>query len=183
MFFYTEYLLVLSMFYYQVLSRLHPPCPINMFMFQAITMNCRVPATDLLAIQQSACSVWVQRWGFAWGFFPFGVYFYTFRLEQNDSHFGGDIFKHIFFTEKFWISKNISERHVVMGLVDNILALVQIIASCYWQQAITWTYDLWCQIALTVRNELNYWVDIQQITQDLHMVLLCLLYWGWTISY
>ena len=52
------------------------------------------------------------------------------RLKQrrNGQHFADDIFKHIFFNENIWISINISLKFVPEGPINNIPALIQIIA-------------------------------------------------------
>ena len=53
---------------------------------------------------------------------------YTLRPRQNVRYFADDIFKRIFLNGNVWISINISLRLVPGGLIDNILALVQIMA-------------------------------------------------------
>ena len=52
----------------------------------------------------------------------------TLRQRQNGRHFADDIFKRIFLNGKIWISINISLRFVPRGPMDNIPALVQIMA-------------------------------------------------------
>ena len=52
------------------------------------------------------------------------------RPRQNGRHFPCDIFKCIFFSENVWISLNISLRFVPNGPINNIPALVQIMAWC-----------------------------------------------------
>ena len=54
--------------------------------------------------------------------------FSTLRLRQNDRQFADDIFKCIFLDEIIWISVEISLKFVPGGLVNNISALVQIMA-------------------------------------------------------
>ena len=54
----------------------------------------------------------------------------TWRLRQNGHHFADDIFKWIFFNENIWISIQISMEFVPKGPVNNIPALVQIMAWC-----------------------------------------------------
>ena len=54
----------------------------------------------------------------------------TLRLRQNGRHFPDDIFKWIFLNENVWISINISLKFVPRGPINNIPALVQIMASC-----------------------------------------------------
>ena len=52
----------------------------------------------------------------------------TLRPRPNGRHLADDIFKCIFRNENVWISINISLKVVTMGLIDNIPALVQIMA-------------------------------------------------------
>ena len=52
----------------------------------------------------------------------------TLRPRQNGRHFAGGIFKCIFLNENAWISIKISLRFVPQGPINNIPALVQIMA-------------------------------------------------------
>ena len=52
----------------------------------------------------------------------------TLRPRQNGGHFPDDIFKCIFLNENIWISLKISLNFVPNGRIDNIPALVQIMA-------------------------------------------------------
>ena len=52
----------------------------------------------------------------------------TLRPRQNGRHFADDIFKWIFFNENVWISLKISLKFVPQGPINNIPALVQIMA-------------------------------------------------------
>ena len=52
----------------------------------------------------------------------------TLRPRQNGCHFPDDIFKWIFLNENVWISIKISLKFVPKGPIDNIPALVQIMA-------------------------------------------------------
>ena len=52
----------------------------------------------------------------------------TLRPRQNGRHFGDDTFKRIFMNENVRISINISWKFVAKGLINNIPALVQIMA-------------------------------------------------------
>ena len=52
----------------------------------------------------------------------------TLRLRQNGHHFANDIFKCIFMNENAWISFGIPLKFLPKGLINNILALVQIMA-------------------------------------------------------
>ena len=57
-------------------------------------------------------------------------YLNTLRPKQNGSHFADDIFKCIFLNENEWISLKISLKFVLKGPINNIPALVQIMAWC-----------------------------------------------------
>ena len=58
-------------------------------------------------------------YGWSNNFFPSG---------QNGSNFADDMFKRIFLNEKNWISNKMSFKYISCGLVDNMLAVVQIMA-------------------------------------------------------
>ena len=55
-------------------------------------------------------------------------YLNTLRPRRNEQHFADDIFKRIFFNENVWISIKISLKFVPKGPINNIPALVQIMA-------------------------------------------------------
>ena len=55
----------------------------------------------------------------------------TLRPRQNGRHFADDIFKSICLNENFRILNKISLKCVSLGLIDNMAALVQIMA---WSQ-------------------------------------------------
>ena len=50
---------------------------------------------------------------------------------QNGRHFTDDMFKYIYFNENIWILNKISLKYVPWGLIDNMSALVQIMAWCH----------------------------------------------------
>ena len=52
----------------------------------------------------------------------------TLKSRRNGQHFADVIFKHIFFNENVWISIKISLKFVPNGLINNIPALVLIMA-------------------------------------------------------
>ena len=56
----------------------------------------------------------------------------TLRPRQNGRHFPDDIFKWIFLDDNVWISINISLKFVPRGPINNIPALVQIMAWRRW---------------------------------------------------
>ena len=61
----------------------------------------------------------------------------TLRQRRNEQHFANDIFKRIFFNENVWISIKISLKFVPKGPINNIPALVQIMA---WRCQVTSHY-------------------------------------------
>ena len=67
-----------------------------------------------------------DRWAECWidGYMSFN----TLRPRQNGRHFADDNFKRIFMNENVRISTNISMKFVPKSLIDNIPALVQIMA-------------------------------------------------------
>ena len=50
------------------------------------------------------------------------------RPRRNEYHFADDIFKRVFFNENVWISIKISLKFLPKGPINNIPALVQIMA-------------------------------------------------------
>ena len=56
------------------------------------------------------------------------IYVNSLRLRQNGRHFADDIFKWIFLNENVWIPIKISLKFVPHGPINNIPALVQIMA-------------------------------------------------------
>ena len=62
----------------------------------------------------------------------------TLRPTQNDRRFADNTFKRIFFSENVRISIKISLKFVPKGPINNIPALVQIMAKI---KAIIWTND------------------------------------------
>ena len=61
------------------------------------------------------------------------------RMGQIGGHFPGDIFKYIFLNENVYISIKISMKFGPNGPINNIPAMVQIMA-CH-RPAIIWTND------------------------------------------
>ena len=55
-------------------------------------------------------------------------YINTLRRRQNERHFADDIFKCIFLNESVWIPVKISLKFVPGGPINNIPAMVQIMA-------------------------------------------------------
>ena len=59
------------------------------------------------------------------------LHFNTLRPRQNGRRFANDIFKRIFLNENVYISIKISLKFVPKGPINNIPALVQIMAWCH----------------------------------------------------
>ena len=81
----------------------------------------------------------------------------TLRLRQNDHYFPDDIFKWIFVKENAWILIKISLKFIPKGPVDNIPAMVQIMAWCrpgdtlLSESIMAWVTDIYASLSL---NEL-----------------------------
>ena len=58
------------------------------------------------------------------------IYFNSLRPRQNGRHFADDIFKCIFLNENIWIPIKMSLKFVSEGPINNIPALVQVMAWC-----------------------------------------------------
>ena len=84
----------------------------------------------------------------------------TLRPRQNGRHFADDIFKRFFLNENVWIPIKISLKFVPKDPIDNIPALVQIMAwrrpgaSHYLKQ---WWLDYWRIYTSLGLNELKSW--------------------------
>ena len=91
---------------------------------------CRSVSNDIFSIR--LCFIYL----FVFVFMPRGIlYMYgglrhinTLRPRQNGRHFPDDILKLIFLNENVWISIEISLKFVSKGQINNIPALVQIMA-------------------------------------------------------
>ena len=83
------------------------------------------------------------------------------RPRLKDQHFTDDIFKYISLNENFQILNKISLKYVPLGLIDNMTALVQIMA--FWAlnrwQAVIWNnvgMFSWCIYASLSLNKLDW---------------------------
>ena len=83
----------------------------------------------------------------------------TLRPWQNCRYFVDDVFKRIFLTENVWISLNISLEFLAKVRMNNIPALVHIMAwrrpGHKWLSEPVWLV-LWCTCASLCFNELSY---------------------------
>ena len=91
----------------------------------------------------------------------------TLRLRQYSHHFTDDTFKLIFFNENVRIWKKISLRFVPKGPINNILALVQVMACCWpGNKPLSEPMIVWLLIHICVTRP--QWVD------GLYVYLLCI---------
>ena len=93
-----------------------------------LSVICGLPAQRIINVELwcvHITSVW-----FTWPLCYRRIYSYinTLRPRRNEQHFADDIFKRIFFNENVWISIKISLKFVPKGPINNIPALVQIMA-------------------------------------------------------
>ena len=86
----------------------------------------------------------------------FNVLIKTLRLRQNGSHFPDDIFKYIFLNANVWITIKISLKFVPKGSIDNIPALVQIMA---WHRPGYKPLNHWWVIYWRICVTLPQWVN------------------------
>ena len=63
-----------------------------------------------------------------WWYVGILIAFTTLRVIQNGHHFADDMFNCIFLNEYLWILDEISLKYIPLGLIDNIAALLQILA-------------------------------------------------------
>ena len=116
--------------------------------------------------------------------------FYTLRPRQNGRHFTDNIFKCIFLIEKVWILLKISLKFVPKIQINNIPAMVQIMAWCrpgdkplsgpmmviYWRiYASVSLNELKNNFALVVSTGTTY---VGLYSQICHMIGADLLYWS-----
>ena len=78
--------------------------------------------------------------------------------RHNGRHFPEDIFKCIFLRENFWILNKISLKYVPDDLIDNMAALVQIMAWCRLdeKQAIIWASEGAAYWHIYLNNTINW---------------------------
>ena len=70
----------------------------------------------------------ITRWEMDWIFSSYATANNSLRPRQNGRHFAADIFNCIFLNENVWIPIKISLKFVPNGPINNIPALVQIMA-------------------------------------------------------
>ena len=89
-------------------------------------------SVNFIYLGQAKSKIWFKIWIYLlWSlkqFSMFGVN--TLRPRQYGRHFADDIFKSIFLNENVWIPFKISLKFVPKGRINNIPALVQVMAWC-----------------------------------------------------
>ena len=101
-----------------------------------LVQDCSNSIANALELLQSYTKPWI--WNHRSGALPVEamacyltvITLNTLRPRQNGCHFADNIFKWIFFNEKVWISIKISLKFVPQDPINNIPALVQIMAWC-----------------------------------------------------
>ena len=81
---------------------------------------------DILGVITYPCWVWIESMLVKWS--QSQVSLNTLRPRQNGRHFADDIFRCIFLNEDVWIALKISLKFVPRVRINNIPALVQIMA-------------------------------------------------------
>ena len=95
---------------------------------------------------------------------------YTLRTRQSWCNFVDDIFKCIFLNDNIWIPITISFKFVPKGQINNIPALVQIMAASHYLNQ--WWSVNWCTYTSFGFNELICTINL---TMVLHSSLMSLL--------
>ena len=81
----------------------------------------------------------------------------TLRQRQHGRHFADDIFKRIFLNENVLISINISLKFIPKGPLDNMSALVQIMAW-WWKGSSHYLNQWWLNLMMHIRVTQPQWV-------------------------
>ena len=103
---------------------------------------------------------WLLRWHWDNHITPMPVN--TLRPRQNERHFADDIFKYISLNENVWIPIKISLKFLPKGRINNIPALVQIMAwrrSGYKPLSEPMMIDLPMHICVTRPQWVKKWVN------------------------
>ena len=104
---------------------------INLEFFYLLSCHCHIWV--ILQVKgnyntESVAVITIQAWGTVKTIICRVHWFSTLRPRQNGRHFAGDIFKGIFLNETVWILIKISLKFVLKGPIDDIPALVQVMA-------------------------------------------------------
>ena len=93
---------------------------------------------------------------------PYGVtrpqWVYTLRPRQNGHHLVDNIFAFIFLNENAWILNNISLKLFLMGPINNIPVLVQIMAWC-WPSNKPWSEPMMVSLLTHICITWYQWVN------------------------
>ena len=90
----------------------------------------------------------------------------TMRPKQNGHCFPDDIFQCIFLNENIWISMNISLKFVPKGPINNIPALVQIMAW-HWQGDKPLSEPLMVRLSMHICITRPQWVNLKLLPEPM----------------
>ena len=103
---------------------------------------------------------------------------YTLRLRQNGHQFVNDIFKCIFLNENVWISIKISLKFVPKGLINNIPALVLIMAW-HWPGNKPFSELVMVRLLMHVCITQPHWVKQLHVMSCCDMCKIMTWYWNY----
>ena len=95
------------------------------------------------------------------------------RPRRNRRYFADDLFKCIFLNKNVWILNKLSLKFILKGPVNDIAALVRIMAGHYLN---TWLLFYWRVYASLVLNELTFLVLSRHILAELGHYVHCSLW-------
>ena len=124
-------------------------------------------------------SLWDRTEKLQWSGIVLHTQFNTLRPRQNGQYLAEDIFKSIFFNENVWISIEISLKFLPKRPINNIPALVQIMACC-----LDGAKPLWCLMILNLPMHIcitwPQWINICSLryhNEPFWMWTCCLCHW------
>ena len=83
----------------------------------------------------------------------------TLKLQQNVPYFTDNIFQCIFLNENFWSLNTISLKYVSEGPIDNMVALVQIMAWCWSGDKSLPDHQCWPSSLMHICSTRKRWVN------------------------
>ena len=114
---------------YEEILRVSPHAQVEAFYQNKLDMENPIKLQDLAEyIEENSQQEGTFKQKFVVSTIPHTCWLNTLRPRRNEQHSADDIFKHIFFNENVWISTAISLKFVPKGPINNISALVQIMA-------------------------------------------------------
>ena len=88
----------------------------------------KLPGMQPVSLAKTTSTITLTSLGLSICRYAQNIHVNTLRPRRNEQHFADKISKHIFFNENVWISIKISLKFVPKGPINNIPALVQIMA-------------------------------------------------------